>query len=108
MASSGASVQRDTSNSSASSSTSSSSSSMDNILVFGSNACGQMGIGETVRQVPHYCPVPFGMLEENNIETKDILDIQCGSQFTVLLTTKGQVYFFSLFVRQDLPLACTY
>ena len=89
MASVGGSIQRDTSNSS--SSVASSSSSTDKIFAFGSNVSGQMGLGDTVRQMPDYCPVPFGMLEENNVEMKDIQDIQCGSQFTVLLTTSGQV-----------------
>ncbi len=93
MASIGGRIQRETSNSSSSSSSSgaSSSSSTDKILAFGSNVSGQMGLGDTVREVPDYCPVPFGMLEENNVEMKDIQDIQCGSQFTVLLTTSGQV-----------------
>ena len=63
----------------------------EKIVCFGSNVCGQLGIGETVRNVPPYFPVPFGLLEENATERKDVQDIQCGSQFTVLLTTSGQV-----------------
>jgi alpha-tubulin suppressor-like RCC1 family protein len=61
----------------------------DKILCIGSNFCGQLGIGDKNRDMPPYCPVPFGQLQENLIEMKDIQDIQCGSQFTVVLATSG-------------------
>jgi len=71
------------------------------ILCFGSNFSGQLGIGDKIREIPSFCPYPFGCLKEKSIDAKDIHDIQCGSQFTVLLTTSGQVLLNikSLFFR---------
>jgi alpha-tubulin suppressor-like RCC1 family protein len=63
----------------------------ESIYCFGSNFSGQLGIGDKVREVPPYCPYPFGNFKENNIEAKDIQDIQCGAQFTLMLATSGQV-----------------
>ena len=64
----------------------------DNILTFGSNFFGQLGIGDQVRDRPPYFPVFFGRHGDTALNSKDILDIQCGSEFSLVLGTRGQVY----------------
>ena len=63
----------------------------DNVLAFGSNFFGQLGIGDSVREYPPCFPVAFGRHGDNSLNSKDIQDIQCGSEFSLVLGTRGQV-----------------
>ncbi|KAF0978755.1 hypothetical protein FDP41_001825 [Naegleria fowleri] len=59
----------------------------DNILVsFGDNTFGQLGTNDTVTQGE---PVKVKL---NNLQGRQISDIQCGTKHNLLLTTDGMVY----------------
>jgi len=69
----------------------------DDIVAYGSNFFGQLGIGDTIRKGQPYEAVSFGRCGDNYVNAKDIQDIQCGSEFTVTMGTKGQVNMLYLY-----------
>ena len=68
---------------------------MNRVVCVGSNFFGQLGIGNGERKRPGFCPVVFGVpdneREEGNRLVQDSVDIQCGSTFTAVLDESGQV-----------------
>jgi alpha-tubulin suppressor-like RCC1 family protein len=61
------------------------------IFCFGSNYFGQLGIGSRVRDNP-YSPSPFGFTSDESdesIDYDDVEDVQCGSNFTIVLSKAG-------------------
>mmetsp|Transcript_24318 Transcript_24318/g.35630 ORF Transcript_24318/g.35630 Transcript_24318/m.35630 type:complete len:598 (+) Transcript_24318:102-1895(+) len=66
-------------------------SSRDEFLCTGCNFFGQLGIGYAYRSSPPHVPVRFGVTDSSALEPEDIQDIQCGTQFSVVLTTDGQL-----------------
>ena len=71
---------------------------MSKILYFGVgiNTFGQLGINIRQRiSDKHHVPIPFGDPDSDSSDTdidyKDISDISCGGQFTVVLLNNGKV-----------------
>jgi alpha-tubulin suppressor-like RCC1 family protein len=61
------------------------------IVCFGTNFFGQFGCGLKPRQPELFHPEVFGISDEESLDPSDVADIQCGSQFTVVLKKDGQV-----------------
>lgn len=68
-------------------------SSSDKIICFGSNFYGQLGLdANNIELGGPFDRHDFGKDENGNeLNCSDIKDIQCGSQFTVVLKRDGQV-----------------
>lgn len=65
---------------------------MNRVVCVGSNFFGQLGVGTGARKRPAFCPVDFGTAAGTDDRLiMDSTDIQCGSNFTVLLDENGQV-----------------
>lgn len=62
------------------------------IFATGSNFFGQLGIGIRKRE-NLFVPTPFGCSEEHNLDPDSVEDIQCGNQFTVVLSKSGSLSF---------------
>ena len=62
------------------------------IFATGSNFFGQLGTGSRVRE-SLYSPTPFGSPDEQGVDEEKVQDIQCGSQFTVVLYKNGTLQF---------------
>ncbi|KAG2389576.1 hypothetical protein C9374_014136 [Naegleria lovaniensis] len=61
------------------------------LFSFGDNTYGQLGIGESSTKVPYVMePVPVVM--NRSLENKTIVDIQCGANHNLVLTSEGKVY----------------
>lgn len=75
---------------------------MDSVLCTGINFFGQFGIGDKVREEPSYVPIAFGQnpvnssKKDDNVETNlaasDVKDVQCGGNFTIVLTKQSNVW----------------
>ena len=71
----------------------------DQIIATGCNFFGQLGIGMSRRSDPPYVPVTFGTGDgrirgragPNKLDPLEVADIQCGSQFSLLLKTNGSI-----------------
>lgn len=60
------------------------------LLCFGSNYFGQLGVGIDRRSNLHE-PLVFGRSSDSYIPADDVVDIQCGGNFTTVLVTDGTV-----------------
>lgn len=70
---------------------------MEEFYCTGCNFFGQLGLGYRSRTQPSYIPCKFGENEIERIQRNEIQDIQCGTQFTVLIKTNGEVRTLSIF-----------
>lgn len=61
------------------------------ILGAGSNFFGQLGLGYKERNESEKEATFFGNSDESALDTEQVSDIQCGSQFTVVLTKNGSL-----------------
>lgn len=88
------------------------------IYCFGSNHCGQLGIGDRVRDAP-YTPSLFGSSEcdgSDKLDPDSVKDIQCGGNFTMVLLKNGTMQWCGMMagtcqdrlshVTVKLPLKC--
>mmetsp|Transcript_16577 Transcript_16577/g.24937 ORF Transcript_16577/g.24937 Transcript_16577/m.24937 type:complete len:602 (+) Transcript_16577:124-1929(+) len=66
-------------------------STQDELLCTGCNFFGQLGIGYAYRSSPPYVPVQFGVTDTESLEPHEVQDIQCGTQFSVVLKVDGQL-----------------
>ena len=60
------------------------------ILAAGSNYYGQLGIGSTVRD-NNSILIHFGTCDEFELSMKDVADIACGGQMSVVIHKNGKV-----------------
>lgn len=58
------------------------------IVCFGSNYFGQLGCGGASRRDAH-TPITFGESEDGKLDSESVIDVSCGSHFTVVLEKKG-------------------
>lgn len=71
----------------------------DEIVCSGCNFFGQLGIGMSRRADPPYVPVNFGVGDgkvrgshgARKLDPLEVADIQCGTQFSLLLKTNGGI-----------------
>lgn len=60
------------------------------IICFGENTFGQLGIADMRRDHP-YSHFPFAISKDNTLDHDTVVDVQCGSKFTVALDIAGRV-----------------
>ena len=63
----------------------------EELLCCGSNFFGQLGIGYRTRSSSSFLPIQFCLNEMNQLDSNEIYDIQCGTQFTVIIKKNGEV-----------------
>lgn len=61
------------------------------ILGAGSNFFGQLGLGYREREESEQLATLFGTSDESALDASQVSDIQCGSQFTAVLTKNGTI-----------------
>ena len=65
---------------------------MEEFYCAGCNFFGQLGVGYRARPQPAYIPCIFGENEmESCLNSHEISDIQCGTQFTCVIKKNGEV-----------------
>jgi alpha-tubulin suppressor-like RCC1 family protein len=63
----------------------------ERLLCTGGNFFGQLGIGYRTRSQPPDVPSTFGENGMEQITPGEVQDIQCGTQFTVVVKRNGEV-----------------
>jgi hypothetical protein len=65
---------------------------MEEYFCAGCNFFGQLGLGYRSRPQPSHIPCKFGENEMDScINSDEVQDIQCGTQFTVVIKKNGEV-----------------
>jgi alpha-tubulin suppressor-like RCC1 family protein len=79
------------------------------ISCVGSNFFGQLGVGNNNHRDNHYEDVPFGRpidsdQQSGGLDYKDVIDIQCGSNFSLLLKSSGKIFICGTLCGVVMPL----
>eukprot|EP01035_Chromulina_nebulosa_P020662 gene20662-26789_t len=82
---------------------------MSIILCFGANGFGQLGIGHIKRDSNHEIKI-FGRATDDNtnnfVINSNIVDIQCGSQFTIAIYNNGSIWICGSLNGYIFPTLC--